>query len=167
MQWVEQNAGGLRAASGKYSYFAPTRDLWGAIVRDNGYTAFDPSVLSQDITWELHKQRESKSSSGIIARIPVFQGIEKFSERLLPAFARVELTPDPHPSPRNRWIDFPAYQEMRERQSRPPTSIIPDFHQWLEQLTKECGLSEDLSFRNAFRRSCRMVGKRLPEENDT
>jgi hypothetical protein len=139
VQWVERNAGGLQAASGKYSYFAPNRELWGAIVRDNGYTAFDPSVLSKDIAGELHEQRESKSSSGLIARIPVFQGIAKSSEKLLPVFTRVELTPDPHPTPGNGWIDFPAYQEMRERQSCPPSSIIPDFHQWLEQLTKECG----------------------------
>jgi hypothetical protein len=138
-RWVEENAGSLHSVPGQHVYFVPDKERWGVIRRDSGYTTWDLSRLSSGITEEIQKQRESMSRSGILARIPVWRGDKQPSEAMLPVFTRVELTLDLHPSRESRWIRFLEYDEMLRRQSDPPSRIIPDFHEWLARLTKECG----------------------------
>ena len=138
-RWVEQQVGSPKAIAGRYAYFAPTRDEWGVILRDGGYTAWDPSVMPSDIVPELHTSRQSRHSSAIIARIPVFAGTKRFPEEVLPLFAQVEVTLDPDPGPQSAWIGFAGYKGTRDLLSQPPDPIIRVFPEWLSRLTKESG----------------------------
>ena len=135
--WIEKDEGVARPIPGRYAYFLPGIQLWGVILRDSGYIASDPSVLSPDITENMQRDREQLAGSGILVRVPVLAGQK--TGTILPAFARVELTQDPQPNQQSHWIDFAEYQAAYERQSHPPSAIVPQFQEWLETLTAESG----------------------------
>jgi hypothetical protein len=138
-RWMEENVGRLKILAGRYAYLSPTREEWEVILRDGGYTALDPSRMSFEITPHLLQRRMDPFSSGVVARIPVHTGSGLPQSTPSMAFARVELTPDPHPGPHCKWISFVEYQRMRTVQSRPPGSIVPQFREWMERLAKESG----------------------------
>ena len=138
-QWVEQNTGSPKAIPGRYAYFAPSRDEWGVIQRDSGYTAWDPSWMPSGMAQELRDLLRCKDSSGIVARIPVYRGGKQSPDDVLPAFSRVEMTFDADPGPEGVWIGFEQYRTMRVARSRLPDSIVTDFGEWLVRLTEESG----------------------------
>ena len=136
-RWVEDQMGGIRILSGRHAYFAPTRKEWGVILRDGGFTIVDPSTMVFEL--ELLRKRADQSSSGIIARIPLYAGNRSHTAAPIPLFERVELTFDPDPGPESRWIDFVECQRVRAMRSRPPGIIVPQFREWLKRLTQESG----------------------------
>lgn len=138
-RWMGQHVGSPTAIAGRYAYFAPTRDEWGVILRDGGYTAWDPSIMPSDVVPELRTSRQTEQSSAIISRIPMFAGDKQSSEEALPVFAQVEVTLDPDPGPQSEWISYAEYRGIRDLLSQPPDSIIQVFHEWLSRLTKESG----------------------------
>jgi hypothetical protein len=121
---------GENQSGSKCLYFVPGKKLWGVILRDGGYTVFDPSKMQNRITGELLDKLNDESSSGVIARIS-YQ-----AEAFRPVFARVELTLEPGLSP-GKWISFIEYQRLRALQSRPPDVIIAGFREWLKTLGEE------------------------------
>jgi murein DD-endopeptidase MepM/ murein hydrolase activator NlpD len=137
-QRINRQQGRLGAIPGRYAYFAPARDHWAVILRDNGYTVLDPLEIPNTITKELRDYRKNQNGE-ILVRIPVYAGQKQPQEATLPVFAQVELTSDPHPDPRSRWISFIEYQKARAFRSLPPDSIVPGFLGWLNLLTEECG----------------------------
>ncbi len=137
--WVEEHDGGLRMIPDRYAYFAPGIERWSAILRDSGYLALNPLKLPAEITAEMRQHRDLPTGSGIIARVPMHAGKRRGDGEALPVFARVALTLDSHPGPKSTWISFPEYQEMRVLLSRPPSSIIADFREWLKLLAAESG----------------------------
>ena len=137
-RWVEENVGTLKAIPGRYGYFAPARDEWGVILRDNGYVARDPSGMPSTVTRELRVSRQAHDSSGILARIAVFAGDKQRCEEALPVFARVEVALADS-APGSDWISFTEYQSVRAGRTRPPEAILPGFHDWLRRFTEECG----------------------------
>jgi murein DD-endopeptidase MepM/ murein hydrolase activator NlpD len=139
--WVEEHHGQLRDISGRYAYFAPTIDLWGAVLRDNGFIAVDLFELPPDDIPELSGNRLDTLSAGIIARAPLQAGNKQPYGSALPAFARVEVASDSRPGLQSTWINFAEYQKARLVRARPPDSIIPDFLQWLSRLTAESGFT--------------------------
>ena len=80
-KWVETNTGLLRTEPGRYAYLAPTRDQWGVIQRDEGYTVLDPSTMIFEVTPELTARLKDRSSSGVLARVPVQTGNRIFAIR--------------------------------------------------------------------------------------
>jgi hypothetical protein len=136
-QWVEMHAGKLRTIPGQYAYFVPTRELWGVILRDSGYTAFNPSALSSDIMPELLGKRADNAE--IFARITVHCGEKQTHGDALPVFVQVELMIDRNTDGRSRWTSFEEYQKARTQRAQPPACIIPDFREWLKRLTVESG----------------------------
>jgi hypothetical protein len=136
-RWLETHAGRLRAIPGQYAYFVPTRELWGVILRDNGYVACNPSALSSEISSELFARRTNNAD--VIARIPIHCGDKQMPGDAWPVFAQVELTLDRHPNPQDAWITFVEHQRTRTLRARPPARIIPDFREWLERLSAESG----------------------------
>jgi|WetSurSiteA1Bulk_404760.scaffolds.fasta_scaffold00674_8 hypothetical protein len=137
--WLDNTQGGLKAISGKYAYFAPTRDQWGLVLRDGGYAVIDPSVMHFDVTPELIRSRKEPLTSGLIARIPVQTGSKSPETSFLMVFSQVELTFDPHPNPASRWISYVECLRLRSIGSRPPEAIIPKFREWMQRLTLESG----------------------------
>ena len=138
-RWMEKNVGSLETVRERYGYFSPGIDLWGAILRDNGYTALDPTMLASDITGKIRNRREGVTDSGVFARIPIRRGNRQSIGTVLPVFTKIELTLDPNPGPRTHWIGIPQYHEMRAGEACPPSSIITDFREWLARLTNESG----------------------------
>ena len=138
-QWVEWNTGIPKAIPGRYAYLAPVREEWGVILRDSGYLAWDTSKMPPEITTELCARRQSPESSGIFARIPVYAGEKRQSEKVLPVFSRAEVALDLNPGPQSDWLSFAEYQRIRADRARLPDSIAPDFHEWSRLLTEESG----------------------------
>jgi hypothetical protein len=136
-QWVQTREGTLMAAPDRYAYFAPARELWGVILRDNGYIALDPSTLPSEITPEILGIR--LNDAHMIARIHVCIGDRQEPGDALPVFQQVELTLDPHPTPQSIWSSFVDYQRERAILAQPPACLIPDFLKWLQHLTAESG----------------------------
>ncbi len=136
-RWVEDQLGGIKLLSDRHAYFAPTRKEWGVILRDGGFTIVDPSTMV--FALELLRKRADESSSGIIARIPLYAGNRSHTGAPVPLFERVELTFDPNPGPESRWVDFVECQRVRAMRSRPPGIIVPQFHEWLKTFTQESG----------------------------
>jgi murein DD-endopeptidase MepM/ murein hydrolase activator NlpD len=149
-QWVEEHEGGPIAIPGRYAYFAPTVDLWGAVMRDNGYIAADFIKLPSDRIPELGGVHDGIPGAGIIARTPVQAGTKQPPGAALPVFTRVELTLDARPGPQSIWISFMDYQKTRILRSRPPASVIPQFVEWMALLTAECGFTHWLFRRGMF-----------------
>jgi hypothetical protein len=137
--WLDNTQGGLKTISGKYAYFAPTRDQWGLVLRDGGYAVIDPSVMRFDVTPEMIRSRKEPLNSGLIARIPVQTGSRSPETSILIVFSKVELTFDPHPNPASRWISYVECLRLRSIGSRPPEAIIPKFREWMQRLTLESG----------------------------
>jgi hypothetical protein len=138
-QWVSRHEGSLKAKSGCYAYFAPSREEWGCIQRDSGYTAWDSSAMPAEITPELRMSLQMPESSGIFARIPVFVGENQSADHTLAVFAQVEMTMDADPGPQSAWIGFEEYRRTRTLRAALPDSIMPDFQEWLRHLTEESG----------------------------
>jgi hypothetical protein len=138
-RWLDTTQGGLKTISGKYAYFAPTRDQWGLVLRDGGYAVIDPSVMRFDITLELIRSRKEPLSSGLITRIPVQTGCKSPETSFLIVFSQVELTFDPHPNPESQWISYVECLRSRAIASRPPEAVIPEFREWMQRLTLESG----------------------------
>lgn len=138
-RWVEDHAGRMHIIKGRYAYDAPTRELWNVILRDSGYMALDPSGTPTAITPELIERRKDPLSSGVVVRIALHAWDRLPPRATLPVFSQVEMTPDPQPEPRSRWISFDAYRKDREVQSQPPAPLIPDFIAWLKRLEDESG----------------------------
>ncbi len=136
---VEEHEGRLNAVSGRYAYFAPTRDFWGVVLRDEGFAALNPLKLSPEIAPELYEAMKKPQSSAIIARIPVYAGEKSTRGKPLPVFARVEVMLGASASPQRRWIGFTEYQKMRSARSRPPDSLAADFREWQDRLAGDCG----------------------------
>jgi murein DD-endopeptidase MepM/ murein hydrolase activator NlpD len=142
---LERESGSLKAIPHRFGYFAPTRDLWGAIQRDEGYTAMDAARLENGITPALLKNRHAQKDSGVIARIPVQTGDRQAHQTPLPAFARVEVTLDPNPGLNSPWLSYEEHKGIRSLQSQPPAAAIPIFRDWLRRFTAESGF-ESWSF---------------------
>jgi hypothetical protein len=136
---VEKKHGGLKVIDGRHAYFAPTREEWGGILRDGGFTAKAPSTMIFELTPEMLQSRVDRSGSGVLVRVPVHASKTLYDPSLLPAFARVELTLDPNPDSNCRWIGFVQFQKERAARSRPPEVLIPGFREWLKELARECG----------------------------
>ena len=139
-RWVEKHAGRICPIPGQYAYFAPTMEHWGAILRDCGYVALDPSAMPTEITPEIRKMPQDQLASGIMARIALHRGDKQPSGKVLPVFVQVELSLEQNSEPKSQWIGFLDYQEIRNLQMRPPASFVPEFRQWLKEFTKECCL---------------------------
>ncbi len=137
-QWINERQGWLKAVPGRYAYFAPTRDQWGVILRDNGYTVSDPSKLPNTITQGLRDYAKNQNGE-LFARIPFYAGQNQPQGVTLPVFAQMELTLDLHPSSQSVWISFLEYKNVRALRSLPPPSFVPDFLEWLELLTAKSG----------------------------
>jgi hypothetical protein len=137
-QWINKQQGRLRAVPGHYAYFAPTRDYWAVILRDNGYTVLDPSRVPKTITQELGEYQKNQNGE-VLARVPVYAGQKQLQGATLPVFSQIELTSDPDPNPGSHWISFIEYQNERAFRSLPPVSIVPAFLEWLRLLTIESG----------------------------
>jgi murein DD-endopeptidase MepM/ murein hydrolase activator NlpD len=138
-RWVARHMGSLKEIACRYAYLAPTRDEWGVILRDGGYTAWDPSTMPSGITPELRTSLQTQQSSALISRIPLFAGDKQSPEALLPVFAQVAVTLDPDPGPQSAWVSYAEYKGIRDLLSQPPDPIIREFHEWLSRLTKESG----------------------------
>jgi hypothetical protein len=138
-RWLDTSQGGLKTVSGKYAYFAPTRNQWEVVLRDGGYAVMDPSVMRFDLTPELIRSRKEPSSSGLIARIPIQTGYKSHEASFLIVFSRVELTFDPRPNPASHWISYIECLRLRAVGSRPPETVIPKFREWMRQLRLESG----------------------------
>jgi murein DD-endopeptidase MepM/ murein hydrolase activator NlpD len=134
---LENQIGRMRTIPERFAYFAPARDLWGVIQRDNGYTALDPSRMESSLTVALLQSRQLRQSSGVLARIPVQTGDRMAQQTPLPIFARVELTLESKPCLQSNWVSFDEYQRTRALQSQPPAVIIPAFREWLVRFTTE------------------------------
>jgi len=136
-QWLDTHEGRLRIVPDRYAYFAPTRKLWGVILRDSGFIALDPLIVPSEI---LPKLLGRYADNGhFIARIKIYCGDRSASEDGLPVFQQVELALDPHPTPQSIWTNFVDYQRARADRARPPACIIPDFQEWLQRLAAESG----------------------------
>lgn len=135
--WVHRNYGGLKPASGRYAYMTPSIDEWGVFLRDNGYTALDPSAMQADISPEILSGLTTQHSSGVLARIPVFTGENVFSGEPAPVFAQVEVGAGPGFP--NVWSRFNEYKKERMRRSQLPDAILSVFGEWLSRLTEESG----------------------------
>ncbi|MBN1567439.1 MAG: M23 family metallopeptidase [Acidobacteria bacterium] len=138
-RWAERNGRIPKPVAGRYAYFVPTRDEWGVILRDSGYSAWDPASMPSALNAELLLGHGSQQSSAIVARIPVFTGDGRREEEVLPAFAQTEVTLDPDPGPHSIWLSYAEYKRIRILASQPPDTIVRDFHDWLGLLTKESG----------------------------
>jgi murein DD-endopeptidase MepM/ murein hydrolase activator NlpD len=149
-QWVAEHEGSLRTIPGRYAYFAPSIDLWGVVLRDNGYIAVDLLKIPPDTVPELGESRKNVFSAGIIARASIRAGERQPTGVALPAFARVESTFDPHPGPQSLWMNFAEYRKARTLRSCPPDSIIPDFLEWLSLFTMESGMTHWIFRRGMF-----------------
>jgi hypothetical protein len=126
--WVEAHQESSSGAPGRYHYLSPTAEQWGVIRRDSGYIAVDPAVLIPT----LKQTKTEQLASGVCIRMPVAS--------TLPAFSRVELTLDPNPGDKSRWLSFDEYLDERALKSHPPDAMISYFRDWKERLTRECGL---------------------------
>jgi murein DD-endopeptidase MepM/ murein hydrolase activator NlpD len=138
-QWIEQLVGNPKAIPGRYAYAAPLREEWGVILRDSGFTAWDPLRMSSEGFAGLRAKRQAQQSSAVSIRIPLYSGEKLFPDGGLPVFTRVEATLDPDPGPQSDWISFAEYRQRRELRAYPPESIRTDFHEWLKALTEESG----------------------------
>jgi hypothetical protein len=138
-RWVDDTMGGLAPVTGRYAYFAPTREQWGVILRDGGFTVLDPSSMLFEITPEILRVRTGSSASGLIARVPVYSGRRSSEALPVAVFAEVELTFDPRPGPECPWIRFVEFQKIHAVRSRPPEAIVPLFRKWLEAFAAESG----------------------------
>jgi hypothetical protein len=154
-RWVEAHEGHLNAVSGRHSYFAPTRDFWGVVLRDEGYAALNPLKFSFDLAPELHETLKKPESSGVIARIPVYAGEKSPAGAVAPVFAQVEVMLDAPAGLKRHWISFAEYQKMRAIRSRPPAPVVAGFKRWRDQLAQDCGF-ERWVFRQGMRFADRM-----------
>jgi hypothetical protein len=136
---VKQYSGRPRAIADSYACFAPDPEAWGVILRDNGYAAWDPISLASDPAPEPQNLRLVRHEGAVVVRVPLYAGQKGQQQDLIPAFARVEIALDSGLGQPSRWIRFEEYQRFRALQSRPPDSIISDFHEWLTRLTEDCG----------------------------
>jgi hypothetical protein len=132
--------GDIRALRHQYAFFSPSMEEWGLILRDGGFTVFDPAIMEFDLSQETIRKRNGHSSSGITARIPVHRGVRPGSPTNLPVFTQVELTADTPPGLTSSWINFVEFQRARILRSRPPDRMLPHLRQWLQTFTKESGL---------------------------
>ncbi len=148
-RWVEETKGRLTIAPDRFGYFVPDQKMWGVILRDSGYTAFDPSLIPLDIAQVLPERPENPMNGNLVARIPIWRGDRQPPGDMLPVFTQIELTFDSGSGPQMSWIPFVEYQRARIVRSRPPDSIIPDFFEWLKRLTSESGF-ECWSFRQGM-----------------
>jgi hypothetical protein len=139
--WIDEHEGGLATVPNRYAYFSPAVDLWGAVLRDNGYIASDFVALPPDTFPELSANHLDTSCAGIIARAPIQGGTKQPPGTALSVFTRVELTLDARPCPQSPWISFTDYQKARVLRSRPPDAVISKFAEWLARLTKESGFT--------------------------
>jgi len=137
-RWIREHRGLLNPLPGRYAYFAPSRDHWAVILRDNGYTVSDSLAAPDTITHELRDYGKNLKGE-LLARVPVYDGEGGPQGATLPVFAQVELTLDAHPGSGSPWIGFVEYQKKRNIRSRPPDSIVSDFLEWLALLSSECG----------------------------
>jgi len=138
-RWIKAQKRYWKAVAGRYAFFAPDRNSWEIILRDNGYAVLDASKLPNAITEELRDYAKNQSGE-ILARIPVHAGQKQPNDAVLPAFAQVELTLDPNPNSQTRWTGFMEYQKKRAILSLPPAPIVSNFLQWMERLKNESGL---------------------------
>jgi murein DD-endopeptidase MepM/ murein hydrolase activator NlpD len=136
---VEAREGKITIAPGLYVYLSPTVERWGAILRDSGYIAADPSKLSSEISMALKQSRQGQLASGVFIRMPVQMGDKQPFVSAPPSFSRVELTLDTNPGDRSHWLSFEEYQSARARKSRLPEILIRFFRDWQKRLTKESG----------------------------
>jgi murein DD-endopeptidase MepM/ murein hydrolase activator NlpD len=138
-QWVEQLFGNLKSIPGRYAYAVPSRDEWGVILRDSGFTAWDPLRMSSEGLAGLRAKRQAQQSSAVSIRIPLYSGEKPSTDEGLPVFAPVEVALDPDPGTQSAWISFAEYQLRRELRACLPESVRADFHEWLKLLTEESG----------------------------
>jgi hypothetical protein len=136
-RWVKTHEGSLKTIPGRYAYFVPTPKIWGVILKDNGYIAWDPSIMPSEISPELLQSRADNGH--IIARVPMYSGDKRTCGDALPVFQQVELTLDPCPTPQSAWTAFVEHRRARTIRARPPDCIVPDFREWLQRLAAECG----------------------------
>ncbi len=139
-RWMNAQKGYLKAVTGRYVYLTPARNHWEIILRDNGYAVLDASKLPNAITQELRDYAKNQGGE-ILLRIPVYAGQKPPKDATLPVFAQVELTLDPNPNSRSRWIGYKEYQEERALRSLPPASIVSDFLKWIDHLKTESGFA--------------------------
>jgi murein DD-endopeptidase MepM/ murein hydrolase activator NlpD len=132
---MDKSQGGLSTIPGKYAYFAPTREEWGVILRDGGFSIIDPTVVEFSVTPELLQRRADPLTSGVLARIPIQTEISPTEASPLPVFMQVELMQDPDTTA--HWISFSEFLRSRAIQSRPPGPVVPQFREWLDTLTAE------------------------------
>jgi murein DD-endopeptidase MepM/ murein hydrolase activator NlpD len=138
-QWIEQNAGNLKAMPDRYVYAVPSREEWGVVLRDSGFTVWVPSRMSSENWADLRAKRQAPQSSAVLVRIPVYSGNKQSPEECIPVFAQVEVALDPDSGPQSAWTSFAGYRERRERRARLPESMSSDFSEWLNLLTEESG----------------------------
>lgn len=138
-KWMEQTAGAANPVPGRYAYLAPSKEEWGVILRDSGFAAHDPERMPSSVTPELRLRLESRESSGLLVRLPVFAGSRSQGEDVLRVFARVEVFPCPGTGPARDWMEYDAYRKRRAVRARPPAPILPGFREWLRRLAEACG----------------------------
>jgi hypothetical protein len=140
-RWVQQHVGNVKEIPGRYICVAPSREAWGVVLRDNGFTAWDPSRIASGLCADLQAKMRTPESSAVAVRVPYFFGDKLSSDDGLPMFARVEVTRDPAPGLHSAWIGFDEYLQGRGIRERLPDRIISDFQEWLNKLTEESGFS--------------------------
>jgi murein DD-endopeptidase MepM/ murein hydrolase activator NlpD len=135
-QWIYEKVGCLEAVPDRYAYFAPDRDHWAVILRDNGYAVLDPSKLPNAVTLQLRNAAKNEPAK-FLARVPVHAGAKQSQSSVMPVFSQVEVNPAPHSG--GAWISYAQYQRERARRSLPPPGIVSDFLEWLQLLASRCG----------------------------
>jgi murein DD-endopeptidase MepM/ murein hydrolase activator NlpD len=128
-RWAKTTWGRLKVIPGQYFDLNPAPEQWASILRDNGYSVSDLFMRSPDDA--------SKPSGGMWIRLPLQTGEKQPPGSTVPAFTRVEVNPDI--SSADHWMSFDEFKAIREAQSRPPASLLPDLQEWVVRLTAESG----------------------------
>jgi len=144
-QWMKTHVGTMCQIPEKYACFAPSKEQWNVIRRDNGYMAVDASNFSKDAPADIVQERQGEETSGVIARIPVLES-DRQDCGPLSYFERVGLTFDLHPNPRGNWISFEKFIEAQTLASLPPDVFATNLPGWLKRFAADAGM-ESWTFR--------------------
>ena len=135
--------GNLVKIPGRYIYTAPDKEEWGSILRDDGYVATNPEIVSKlQTTSEVYVKPSAETERYghlIQIRVPLYSGDKLPSREPLPVFSRVEILANNTAYKEKRWLDFTEYRKWRGGLAIVPDSIASGFSEWLACLTRESG----------------------------
>ena len=135
--------GNLEKVPGRHVYAAPDKEEWGSILRDDGYAAINPEILSKLHPTSVLPSDETERYGHLIRiRAPLYSGDKLHSREHPPVFSRVEISglTGNAAGRENRWLDFEEYLKTRAGLAVVPDAIAAGFDEWLTRLTGESGL---------------------------